>query len=65
MLTLSKAKYEAIHPDFRGVWKTERWDIPNWAEKREKYLGKRTMVHNDGHGTCLLIEGIGFEITEN
>ncbi len=30
----------------------------------KKYIGKRTMMVND-NGTCLLVEGIGFEIVDD
>ncbi len=58
MLKLSKSKYEAIHPDFRGVWTTERTDIPNWDKLRHQFIGKRTLVHDN----ALQIEGLSFEI---
>lgn len=64
MITITAHDYNKIHPDFRGVWTTERDDIPGWAEKREKYMGKRTMLHNDNGVTCLLIEGMGFQIID-
>lgn len=58
-------EYNKIHPDFRGVWDTERWDLPDWAEQRERYMGKRTLLYNLNDCTCLLIEGMSFEIIEN
>lgn len=61
MKTITLTEYNALHKDFRGIWNTERWDLPNWAEMRESHMGKRTMLHYD-NGTCLLIEGINFEI---
>lgn len=30
MLRMSQAEYDRIHPDFRGVWTTERTDIEGW-----------------------------------
>lgn len=65
MITITKSDYEKLHEDYRGVWATERWDIPGWEQEREKYMGKHTMLHNDNGATCLLIEGLGFEIIEN
>ena len=62
MLQITEKKYNEIHPDFRGVWTIERTDLPNWEDERVKYMGKRTMMHNDGGGACLLVEGIGFEV---
>lgn len=58
-------EYNKIHPDFRGVWDTERTDLPDWDKQRERYMGKRTLLHNLNGLTCLLIEGISFEIIEN
>lgn len=51
------SEYNAIPENYRGIWTVERWDLPDWAEIREKYIGKRTMMVND-NGTCLLVEGI-------
>lgn len=53
MVTISRAEYERIHPDFRGVWTTERTDIPGWENIRHQYLGKRTLIRDN----ALLIEG--------
>lgn len=64
MPTITLSDYLAIHPDYRGVWETERDDLPNWSEVRHKYIGKRTMMAQDGSCT-LLIEGISFEIVPN
>ena len=64
MITITKTDYEKIHPDFRGVWQTERTDLPNWDELRPKLMGKRTMLHNQNGCTVLLIEGQGFEIID-
>lgn len=30
------SEYNKIHQDFRGVWDTERDDLPNWAQDRDK-----------------------------
>lgn len=62
---ITAEEYNKIHPDFRGVWDTERTDLPDWAEQRERYMGKRTLLYNLNGCTCLLIEGISFEIIEN
>lgn len=61
--TITLTDYEAIHPDYRGVWDTERDDLPNWSVERHKYIGKRTMMAGDGSCT-LLIEGLSFQIIE-
>jgi len=62
--TITLSEYEAIHPDFRGVWDTERDDLLDWPNMRGKYIGKRTMLDYD-NGTVLLIEGLNFEIVED
>lgn len=51
---------------YTGVWTTERWDIPDWENEREKYMGKRTWMPPCDlfGGTCLLVEGMGFEIVD-
>lgn len=64
-LQITLEAYNKIHPDNRGVWKTERWDLPDWKEKRERYMGKRTMLYKLNGATCLLIEGISFDIIDN
>ncbi len=62
--TITLSEYEAIHPDYRGIWTTERTDLPDWESIRDQYIGKRTMMAGDG--TCtLLIEGLSFEIVED
>ncbi|MBY9629158.1 hypothetical protein KUU78_30890 (plasmid) [Pseudomonas aeruginosa] len=60
MVTISRAEYERIHPDFRGVWTTERTDIPGWENIRHQYLGKRTLIRDN----ALLIEGLSLTIVE-
>ena len=64
MLKIKKSDYYKKHPDFRSVWNTERWDLPNWKEDRKQYIGKRTMMSNENGSAVLLIEGISFEIVE-
>lgn len=64
MKVITKAEYDAIHRDYKGVWTTERWDIPDWEHKREKYMGKRTILSNENGATVLLIEGMSLTITE-
>ena len=41
------SEYNAIPENYRGIWIVERWDLPDWAEIREKHIGKRTMMVND------------------
>jgi hypothetical protein len=54
MVTITESQYYSKHRDYRGVWSTDRSDIPGW--KAEDFMGKRTMLHYD-NGTCLIIEG--------
>ena len=63
MRKITLEEYLDIPEDYRGIWDIERWDLPNWAEIREKHMGKRTMMVYD-NGTRLLVEGMGFEIID-
>ena len=56
MRKITLSEYNAIPEDYRGIWTVERWDLPDWAEIREKHIGKRTMMVND-NGTCLTEHG--------
>ena len=62
IITLSE--YNKLHTDFRSVWTTERFDLPNWEQDRVNYIGKRTLLTND-EGTVLLVEGLGFHIIDD
>lgn len=65
MYTITKKDYEKFSNDIRGVWDTERWDIPGWDDIREKYIGKRTLlVGTSTGGVELLIEGLSLNITD-
>lgn len=64
MRILTPEEYEAISPDFRGVWETERDDLPDWPLTRHLYIGKRTMMSSDGKCT-LMIEGQSFVIIDD
>lgn len=64
MRKITLSEYNAIPEDYRGIWTVERWDLPDWAELRKKHIGKRTMMVYD-KGTCLLVEGMGFEIVDD
>lgn len=44
MKKITLSEYNSISEAYRGVWTTERWDIPDWAEMRKKHIGKRTMM---------------------
>lgn len=61
MKQITLTEYNALHADFKGIWETERYDLADWHEVREQYMGKRTMMAYD-NGTVLLIEGLHFEI---
>lgn len=54
---MTQSEYLAVPENYRGVWTTERWDIPDWENLRKKYMGKRTLMVYD-KGTCLLVEGL-------
>jgi hypothetical protein len=64
MVYVSQSAYDKTPKDFKGVWDVERWDLPNWESKREKYMGKRTIMPPFSlfDSTCLLVEGDGMEI---
>ena len=64
VVIIAQSVYDNTPNDYKGVWDTERHDIPNWDKIREMYIGKRTwMPPFDlfGH-SCLCIEGMGLEI---
>ena len=56
MKKITLSEYNSISEAYRGVWTTERWDIPDWAEMRKKHIGKRTMMVYD-NGTCCWSKG--------
>lgn len=64
MRKITLSEYNSIPETWRGIWTTERWDLPDWAGMRERHMGKRTLMVND-NGTCLLVEGSGFEIVDD
>lgn len=64
MKKITLSEYNSIPEDYRGIWTVERWDLPDWEELRKKHIGKRTMMVYD-KGTCLLVEGTGFEIVDD
>ena len=57
-IRITEAEYQRVHPDFRGVWSSERYDIPGWEQMRDKHMGKRTLMRN----SALYIEGMGLTI---
>ena len=64
MKRMTQSEYLAVPENYRGVWTTERWDIPDWENLRKKYMGKRTLMVYD-KGTCLLVEGLSLEIVDD
>lgn len=56
MKTITKEEYNNIHQDYKGIWNSDHIHGTN-------NNGKKTLMHYD-NGTCLLIEGVGFEIVE-
>lgn len=64
MRIITLSEYISIPKDYRGIWTVERWDLPDWEKMRTKHMGKRTMIAYD-KGTCLLVEGLGFEIVDD
>ena len=64
MKRMTLSEYLAVPEDYRGVWTTERWDIPDWENLRKSHMGKRTLMVND-KGTCLLVEGLSLESVKN
>lgn len=64
MRQLTLRDYLNIHGEYRGIWTTERWDLPDWASIRDKYMGRLTMTNLEGGRTTLLIEGLHFDIID-
>ena len=64
MRKITLSEYNAIPEDSRGIWNVGRRDLPDWAKSRERFMGKRTMTVYD-NGTCLPVEGTGFEIVDD
>lgn len=64
MKRITLSEYLAVPENYRGVWTTERWDIPDWENLRKSHMGKRTLMVYD-KGTCLLVEGLSLEIVDD
>ena len=47
MKRMTLSEYLAVPENYRGVWTTERWDIPDWENLRKSHMGKRTLMY--GH----------------
>lgn len=59
---ISKAVWEAIHPDYRGVWQAYFDDMP---ERKGLRVVMRVCLTNDPTENCgLLFEGIDFVIED-
>ena len=64
MKRMTLSEYLAVPENYRGVWTTERGDIPDWENLRKNHMGKRTLMVYD-RGTCLLVEGLSLEIVDD
>lgn len=59
---ISKAEWEAIHPDYRGVWQAYFDDMP---ERKGLRVVMSVCLTNDPTENCgLLFEGIDFVIED-
>jgi len=47
MKRMTLSEYLAVPENYRGVWTTERWDIPDWENLRKSHMGKRTLMVYD------------------
>lgn len=63
MIRLTESEYLTRPADCRGVWTTERTDWPDWEQVKGQYLGKRTLMVCENGAACLVVEGMGLEIT--
>lgn len=54
MIQITKAQWDAIHGDYKGVWLDYHGDHPEWKGRRKPFL--------PGYGTTFFIEGVHFEI---
>ncbi|ACY86413.1 TPA: hypothetical protein HHT09_RS28140 [Escherichia coli] len=60
-LVITASAYNAAPSDYRSVWTTERFDLANWSEVRDQYMGKRTLMDRSG----LHIEGLTMVILDD
>ena len=60
-IRITEAEYRRVHPDFRGIWSSERYDIPGREQMRDKHMGKRSLMRNG----ALYIEGMGLTIVSD
>ncbi len=60
-LVITSSAYNAAPSDYRSVWNTERFDLPNWNQVRDQYMGKRTLMDRSG----LHIEGFSLVILDD
>lgn len=65
MRKITLSEYNSIPKDYRGIWTVERWDLPNWAEIQQKNTWESSTMMVYDKGTCLLVEGLGFEIVDD
>jgi hypothetical protein len=60
MIKVTQAEWNKKSNDFKGEWTESLWEWRNGDFPKE-WIGKKTMLHYD-NGTCLLTEGVHFEI---
>ncbi len=58
LLEMTGAEWDAIHPDYKSIWDTERSEWPDWPAVRSRYMGKRTLLREG----ALYVEGLSFRI---
>ena len=56
MERITKAEFDRIGNDYKGVWMDYMGDHPEWKGRKVAFL--------PGHGTTLFIEGVSFEIVD-
>lgn len=57
MERITRAEFDRIGADFKGIWHDYWGDHPEWKGRRVAFL--------PGHGTTLFIEGVSFEIVDD
>lgn len=60
-LVVTASAYHGAPSDYRSVWSTERFDLANWSEIRDQYMGKRTLMDRSG----LHVEGLSLVILDD
>jgi hypothetical protein len=62
MITISKAEYDKIHNDYKGIFHDYHGDRPEWKGRRT--VMSTCITHNPNEICSLLIEGVHFAIKE-